>query len=69
MIDQPRRAANPGRKDKAMYQNFAIMFQNTETKKIGNAVMYSRTVNEAIHDFHECYRHADYKILACVPVE
>lgn len=51
-----------------MYKTFAVMFMNTETRKIGNASFYSRNENEARHDFRECYRHGDYKILAVVEI-
>lgn len=47
-----------------MYKTFAVMFMDQETKVIKCDTFYSRSENEARHDFRECYRHGDYKILA-----
>lgn len=51
-----------------MYKTYAVMFMNTETRRIGHDTFTSRNKNEALHDFRECYRHGDYKILAVVEI-
>lgn len=51
-----------------MYKTFAVMFMNKENRKIVHDTFYCRNENEARHDFRECYRHGDYKILAVAEV-
>lgn len=51
-----------------MYKNYAVMYQNMETKKVNSATFYSRSDIEARHDFRECYRHGNYRILAVVEI-
>ena len=51
-----------------MYKNFAVLYQNMDTKRINNATFCCRSESEARHDFHECYRHGNYRILAVVEI-
>lgn len=51
-----------------MYKNYAVVYQNVDTKKINLTSFYSRSESEARHDFHECYRHANYRILAVAEI-
>ena len=51
-----------------MYKNYAVVYQNMETKRVNSATFYSRSVAEARHDFRECYRHGNYRILAVVEI-
>ena len=51
-----------------MYKSYAIMYQNIDTKRISNTSFYSRSEAEARHDFFECYRHANYRILAVAEI-
>jgi hypothetical protein len=47
---------------------YAIMFMNEDTLKIGCDKLTAPSESAARHDFREVYRHANYKILATVPV-
>ena len=49
-----------------MYRSYAVVYQNLETKKVNSDTFHSRSEAEARHDFHECYRHGDYRSLAVV---
>lgn len=51
-----------------MYKNYAVVYQNLETKKVNSATFYSRSEAAAKHDFHECYRHGNYLILTVVEI-
>ena len=51
-----------------MYKNYAVVYQNLDTKKVNSDTFYARSEAEARHDFHECYRHGDYRILAVVEI-
>ena len=51
-----------------MYRSYAVVYQNLETKRVNSATFCSRSEAEARHDFHECYRHGDYRILAVVEI-
>lgn len=51
-----------------MYKNYAVLFQNTETKKVSNYTFYARSEREARHDFREVFRHGDYLILAVAEI-
>lgn len=51
-----------------MYKDFAVVYQNMETKRVNSVTFCSRTEAEARHDFFECYRHGEYRILAVVEI-
>ena len=51
-----------------MYKSYAVLYQNIDTKRISNTSFYSRSETEARHDFFECYRHANYRILSVVEI-
>lgn len=51
-----------------MYREFAVVYQNMETKKVNSATFCSRSEIEARRDFRECYRHGEYRILAVVEI-
>lgn len=51
-----------------MYKTYAVMFMNTENKKIVHDTFYCRSKIEALGAFHACWRHEDYKVLAIAEV-
>ena len=51
-----------------MYKNYAVVYQNVDTKKVNFTVLCSRSELEAKHDFRECYRHANYRILSVAEI-
>lgn len=51
-----------------MYKDYAVVYQNLETKRVNSATLPARTESEARHAFRECYRHGDYRILAVVEI-
>ena len=57
-----------GRKDIAMYKQWAVVFQNVETKRVKMDVFMGRTAREANADFFECYRHGVYTILSTTEI-
>lgn len=51
-----------------MYKQWAVVFQNIETKNVKMDVFMGRTAREAIAAFRECYRHANYAILSTAEI-
>lgn len=51
-----------------MYKQWAVVFQNIETKSVKMDVFMARTASEANADFHECYRHGFYRILSTTEI-
>lgn len=51
-------------------KNYAVVYQNldTERKKVNVTTFFTKSESSARSDFHECYRHARYRILAVVEV-
>lgn len=58
----------PGAVEGDMYKNYAVVYQNMETKRVNSDTFYSRSAAEARHDFSECYRHGNYRILVVVEI-
>lgn len=48
--------------------NYAIVFMNMETGKLGMDTFTDPNEIEAKRSFRECYRHAEYKILSVTEV-
>lgn len=51
-----------------MYKKYALVFQNTDNKKVRMDVFMGKSEGEAKHTFHECYRHGNYKILSVAEI-
>lgn len=51
-----------------MYKQWAVVFQNVETKNVKMDVFMGRTAREANADFYECYRHGVYTILSTTEI-
>lgn len=51
-----------------MYKTWAVMFMDKEIKKPLCDTFYCRSEAEARRDFHECYRHAEFIILAVAEI-
>lgn len=51
-----------------MYKQWAVVFQNIETKKVKMDVFMGRTAREANAGFYECYRHGHYIILSTTEI-
>lgn len=51
-----------------MYKSYAVVFQNLDTKKVRIDTFYSKSESSAKHDFNECYRHGNYRILSVVEI-
>lgn len=51
-----------------MYKSFAVVYQNLDTKKVNSDTFHARSEAGARHDFHKCYRHGNYRILAVIEI-
>lgn len=51
-----------------MMKTWAVVYQNEKSKKVGMDLFSNSTEVGARHDFRECYRHGNYKILAIVEI-
>lgn len=51
-----------------MLKNYAVVFQNQRTGKVGMDIFTSPSEGAARSDFGACYRHEVYAILATVEV-
>lgn len=49
------------------YIEYVVTFLNATTNKVKCDCFNARSESEARHDFRECYRHDEYKILSTVP--
>lgn len=49
-----------------MIKDYIVMFMNMETGKVAIDTFAEKNEDEARYAFRQCYRHANYKILATV---
>lgn len=49
-----------------MCKDYIVLFMNMENGKVGIDTFTEDNESEARYAFRECYRHANYKILATV---
>lgn len=47
-----------------VYQEYVVTFLNVTTNKVKCDCFMASSVNNAIHDFRECYRHDVYNVLS-----
>ena len=57
-----------GQKGNIMYRYYALVVQNADSKKVFMTTTYAKSEGEAKHNFHECYRHANYNILSVTAI-
>lgn len=51
-----------------MYKSYAVVFQNTDSKRARMDVFMGKSESEARRSFFECYRHGNYKILSVTEI-
>lgn len=47
---------------------YAVVFQNTNSGKVGMDKFTEVSAGAAKRDFFDCYRHANYRVLAVVEI-
>ena len=55
-------------KEGNMIKTWDVVYQNEKSKKVGMDVFSNSSEIGVRHDFKECYRHGNYKILAVVEI-
>lgn len=50
------------------FKSFAVVFQNTDNKKVSVDIFTAKSATEARGDFKECYRHGNYKIISTTEI-
>lgn len=51
-----------------MYNNYAVVFQNGDTKKVFMDIYYAKSASDARHCFNECRRHGNLIILSVTEI-
>lgn len=51
-----------------MYKEYAVVFQNTDTKRVKMDIFGGKSEAEARSAFRECYRHGNYEILSTTEI-
>ncbi len=51
-----------------MLKNYAVVYQNQRSGKVGMDVFTSATPGAAKKDFFDCYRHENYSVLSVTEI-